>query len=141
MKRRMLIAAGLVAATAYGTSAQAPQATYIGHDTVAAGGVLVTQPNLKIQMGKRTETGESEVHDKETDTFYIFSGTATFVTGGQMVGAKVTQPGQHRGTGINGGSTHTLTKGDVMVVPAGMPHWFKEVKQPVEYYVVKVIAP
>jgi mannose-6-phosphate isomerase-like protein (cupin superfamily) len=141
MKRRMLIAAALVAVATYRTSAQTPQATYVGHDKVAAGGVVVTQPDLKIQMGKRTETGESEVHDKETDTFYIFSGTATFVTGGQMVGSKLTGPGQYRGTGITGGTTHTLTKGDVMVVPAGMPHWFKEVKEPIDYYVVKVIAP
>jgi len=28
-----------------------------------------------------------------------------------------------------------------MVIPAGVPHWFKEVPSSIDYYVVKVIAP
>lgn len=31
-----------------------------------------------------------------------------------------------------------ITKGDVVVIPNGTPHWFKEVKAPFLYYVVKV---
>ena len=63
------------------------------------------------------------------------------VTGGKMVGGKTTRPGQLLGTDIQGGQTHRLTKGDVIVIPAGTPHWFKEVPQSVSYYVVKVIKP
>ncbi len=115
--------------------------TFIGHDKVAQGGTLVTAPNLIVQVNKRTEMGQSELHDKETDTFYILSGSATFVTGGEMIESKPTAPGQYRGSGIKGGDTHHLAKGDVMVIPAGMPHWFKEVSGSIEYYVVKVVAP
>jgi len=38
-----------------------------------------------------------------------------------------------------GGETHHLSKGDVIVVPAGTPHWFKEVPESISYYVVKVL--
>ena len=87
----------------------------------------------------RAVPGEVEVHDKETDTFYVLDGAATLVTGGSMIGGKLISPGQQRRTDIKGGQSHQLTKGDVMVIPAGTPHWFKEVPKPIEYYVVKVI--
>ena len=58
-----------------------------------------------------------------------------------MVGGTVTAPGQQRGTDIKGGDAHALVQGDVIVVPAGVPHWFKEVGGSIDYYVVKVIAP
>ena len=82
-----------------------------------------------------------EVHEKETDIFYITEGDATFVTGGTMVGGKLSRPGQWLGTDIQGGVTHHLTKGDIITIPAGVPHWFKEVKSPILYYMVKVIRP
>jgi len=50
-------------------------------------------------------------------------------------------PGQLLGTGIEGGETHHLVKGDVIVIPAGVPHWFKEVRGPLLYFTVKPVAP
>jgi len=58
-----------------------------------------------------------------------------------MVGGKQTAPGQIRGTDVKGGETHHLSKGDVIVIPAGTPHWFKEVSPQVSYYVVKIVKP
>jgi glc operon protein GlcG len=117
--------------------------TYIPHDKVseslAKGGNLVTAPDLIVLGAHRNGAGQVEVHDKETDVMYVVEGAATFVTGGTMVGGKTTGPGQLRGTDIQGGQTHHLAKGDVMVVPAGIPHWFKEVPQQISYYVVKVL--
>jgi quercetin dioxygenase-like cupin family protein len=117
------------------------QVTFVGHDQVAKGGSLATAPNLSITIAHRAEPGMVEVHDKETDTLYVLDGSATIVTGGKMIGGKETGPGQHRGTDIEGGQSQKLVKGDVMVIPAGVPHWFKEVAGTVDYYVVKVIAP
>src|SRR5229473_1109385 len=77
----------------------------------------------------RDKAGQVEVHDKETDVIYVVDGTATFVTGGKMVGGKITKPGQLMGSDIIGGQAHHLSKGDVIVVPATTPHWFKEVPQ------------
>ena len=38
---------------------------------------------------------------------------------------------------VTGGETKKLVKGDVLVIPAGIPHWFKEVSPTVSYFVVK----
>jgi quercetin dioxygenase-like cupin family protein len=132
-----LLVATAVAAGAAGTA----KITYVDHDKVAKGGALVTASDFNIQILKRTGPGQVEVHDKETDTFYVLDGEATFVTGGTMIGGKVTAPNQQRGTDIRGGEVHHLSKGDVVAIPAGIPHWFKEVQQPFTYYVVKVIKP
>ena len=115
--------------------------THIGHDLVAKGGTLVTAPDLNVAINHRTGPGQVEVHDKETDTFYVLDGSATVVTGGTMIGGKVTAPGQQRGTDIKEGQAQQLTKGDVMVIPVGVPHWFKEVPKSIDYYTVKVIKP
>ena len=108
---------------------------------LAKGGSLVTRPDLLVSGSHREAPGQVEVHDKETDVLYIVEGDATLVTGGKMVGGKVTRPGQWLGSDITGGQTVHLVKGDVYVVPAGVPHWFKEVPKSVSYYVVKVLKP
>jgi quercetin dioxygenase-like cupin family protein len=119
--------------------------TFVDHDKVATalakGGPLVSAPDLAVSGSHRDKAGQVEVHDKETDVIYVIEGEATFVTGGTMVGGKATKAGQYLGTDIQGGDTHHLTKGDVVVVPAGVPHWFKEVPHTISYYVVKVIKP
>jgi len=68
----------------------------------------------------------------------VLDGEATIVTGGQMSGGKTTAPDEIRGTSVAGGESHKLVRGDVMVIPNGVPHWFTEVKAPFLYYVVKV---
>jgi quercetin dioxygenase-like cupin family protein len=126
-------------------SAAGSGVTYVPHDKVSAalakGGPLVTAQDLLVSGSHRDKAGQVEVHDKETDVIYVIDGDATFVTGGTMIGGKVTKAGQSMGTDITGGDTHHLSKGDVIVVPAGVPHWFKEVPHAISYYVVKVVKP
>jgi mannose-6-phosphate isomerase-like protein (cupin superfamily) len=121
----------------------APGVIYVDHDKVAAalskGGPLVSAPDLLVSGSHRDKAGQVELHERETDVIYVVDGAATFVTGGRMVGGKTTKPGQLLGSDIEGGQTNHLSKGDVIVVPAGTPHWFKEVPQSVSYYVVKVL--
>jgi mannose-6-phosphate isomerase-like protein (cupin superfamily) len=120
-------------------------AVYVDAGKVAAalakGGPLVTRPDLLVSGSHREAAGQVEVHDKETDVLYIVEGEATFVVGGKMVGGKVTRPGQWLGSDITGGESRHITKGEVFVVPAGVPHWFKEVPKSISYYVVKVLKP
>ena len=131
--------------TAAGWLAAADGVTFAGHEKVAAalakGGPLASGSDLAVSGNHRTGPGEVEVHTKETDIFYITDGTATIITGGTMVGGKETAKDQIRGTDVKGGETHHVSKGDVMVIPAGTPHWFKEVSGQVSYFVVKVIKP
>jgi quercetin dioxygenase-like cupin family protein len=137
-------AAALALASALLIPAAASEAvTFVSHDKVAAalekGGPLVTASNLLVQGSHRDKAGQVEVHEKETDVIYVQDGEATFVTGGKMIGGKSTRPGQYLGKEIQGGESHRLVKGDVVVVPAGTPHWFKEVPSAVSYFVVKVL--
>lgn len=124
-------------------AAGSPAVTFVGHEKVEAsltkGGDLVKAQDLIVLGAHRNGTGQVEVHDRETDVMYVVDGEATIITGGTMLGGKVTAPGQSRGTDIQGGRSQHLAKGDVMVIPAGIPHWFKEVPQSISYYVVKVV--
>ncbi|HET9271710.1 MAG TPA: ankyrin repeat domain-containing protein [Vicinamibacterales bacterium] len=139
----------LAAAPEQAPAAQAPAAAggvvYVERDKTAElfvkGGALGSGPDYSANIARRTGPGQVEVHDKETDIFYVVDGEATFVTGGKMVGGKLARPNQWLGTSIEGGETRQLKKGDFIVIPAGVPHWFKDVPQSVNYYVVKSIRP
>ncbi|HLY62408.1 MAG TPA: cupin domain-containing protein [Terriglobia bacterium] len=91
-----------------------------------------------VMMAHRVKAGEVELHTLDSDVFYIVSGNATFVTGGTPVGMKSTAPNEERGQSIIGGETRVLSAGDVITIPNGVPHWFKEVKGSFLYFVVKV---
>jgi glc operon protein GlcG len=142
---KIFLAFATLFAAAVALTGAGPAVTFIGADKVstsmAKGGVLLTQPDLIVQGAHRAEAGQVEVHDKETDVIYVTDGEATIVTGGTMVGGKNNSPGQWRGTDIQGGESRHLTKGDVIVVPAGIPHWFKEVPKSISYFVVKSVKP
>src|SRR6202030_2544969 len=106
-----------------------------------SGGQLVANQEFAISFNRRTAAGQVEVHDRDTDTFYVLDGESTVVVGGTMVGGTKTAPNQQRGTSITGGTIYQLRKGDVIVIPAGVPHWFKEVPGVIVYYTVKVTKP
>ena len=79
------------------------------------------------------------MHDTTNHVFIIVEGEATLVTGGTLIGAKQTAPGQVRASDVTGGQTYHLTKGDVITIPAKTPHWFKEVPtKTVAYYAVNM---
>ena len=142
-----VLAAAAVESTVAGAPSAAPATTttYLDRDTVAAafakGQPLLEVPGYKVHASRRDAPGVAEVHLWETDVIYVLEGEATFVTGGTVVEPQATQPGQVRGTVIEGGTERRLAKGDVIVVPNNEPHWFKEVTAPFLYFVVKPIAP
>ncbi len=126
-------------------AADVPQKSAVIHfdaEQVAAafakGAPLLATNNFKIQTGRRMEPGEVEIHHSDTDIFYVLEGSATFVTGGKPVDAKETGPGEIRAREIVGGEERSLAKGEVIVIPNGVPHWFKRVEGPLVYFVVKV---
>jgi glc operon protein GlcG len=94
--------------------------------------------NYMVHASRREKAGMSEVHELDTDIIYVFDGTATIVTGGKSVDSKQVAQSEFRGTSIDGGETRNLKKGDVLIVPKGTPHWFKQVDGAFLYYVVKV---
>ncbi|MBZ5553720.1 MAG: heme-binding protein [Acidobacteriia bacterium] len=107
-------------------------------DAFAKGAVLFKDSDkYMVHASRRENAGMAEVHTKDADIIYVLDGTATFVTGGSVVEEKTIAPDEIRGKEISGGETRKLNKGDVIIVPAGTPHWFKEVTNPFLYYVVK----
>jgi glc operon protein GlcG len=82
----------------------------------------------------------AEVHVRDTDVIYVLEGTATVITGGEVVEGKTIGPDEIRGSAIRGGTEQRLVKGDVFIVPNGVPHLFKELQAPFLYYVVKPTA-
>jgi uncharacterized protein GlcG (DUF336 family)/quercetin dioxygenase-like cupin family protein len=94
--------------------------------------------NYMVHASRREKSGQAEIHTKDADVIYVLQGTATFVTGGEAVDGKTIAPDEIRGSGIKSGETRKLAKGDVVIVPRGVPHQFLEVTNPFLYYVVKV---
>jgi mannose-6-phosphate isomerase-like protein (cupin superfamily) len=141
MRYAIAIAALLTAAVFLGAAAESTTVTFADHDKVAKGGSLVTAPDYTVSVNKRTAAGMVEIHAKETDIFYVTDGEATLVTGGTTIDGKPSGANQIRGASIQGGETRHITKGDVVVIPAGVPHWFKEVPQSIQYFTVKSIKP
>jgi len=94
--------------------------------------------NYMVHASRREAAGQAEVHVKDADIIYVLEGSTTFVTGGTLVDGKTTAPDEIRGAAIKGGESRRLGKGNVIIVPNGTPHWFKQVDGPVLYYVVKV---
>jgi glc operon protein GlcG len=94
--------------------------------------------NYMVHASRREAPGMVEVHTKDTDILYVLKGSATIVTGGTMVDGKPIAPDEIRGREITSGDTRNLVPGDAMIIPNGVPHWFKEVQAPFLYHVVKV---
>jgi mannose-6-phosphate isomerase-like protein (cupin superfamily) len=91
---------------------------------------------------RRTLPGKAEVHELETDVWYVIDGGCVLVTGGKLIDAKVEGPGQIRGTGISGGTELKIGKGDFIRIPNGVPHWVKKIEGgEIVYIVVKYTQP
>jgi glc operon protein GlcG len=99
---------------------------------------LTETAGYKVHASRRDKDGLAEIHLFDTDIVYVLEGSATLVTGGEATGATTTAAGELRGPAIAGGTSRTVGKGDVVIVPNGVPHLFKDVRGPFLYYVVKV---
>ena len=96
------------------------------------GQALVNQPILQlapysVNLEYRASVGTASLHQTEAELFYVIDGSATLVTGGTLVGEKRTNAENLSGTGIEGGTSRTVAKGDFVMVPENTPHWFSAV--------------
>jgi glc operon protein GlcG len=112
------------AAVETAAAAEAPRATLFRaaeiRDRFTTGGLLAQARGYAIDAGRRTGPGAVELHDRVTDVMHVVQGTATVATGGE------------------GGDAHDVGPGDVLVIPAGVPHEFTAASDPFLYLVVKV---
>jgi mannose-6-phosphate isomerase-like protein (cupin superfamily) len=90
--------------------------------TGSAGPILATYGNLSLMLSVRTANGVGELHQHADDLMIVQQGSATLITGGSLIDPKPGANGEIRGTGVQNGTSRTLGVGDVVIVPAGVPH-------------------
>ena len=107
-------------------------------ETKAGNNRMANYGNHGVMEIRREGDGLVEIHQTQVDVMMITSGTADLVVGGTMVDGKTTAPGELRGKSINGGVTKKLAPGDVIHIPAGIPHQVLTHGKTFTYLVVKV---
>ena len=151
-------------------SCQQCSATYIGADEIQAyfqRAPAVMRNSVADQQVRAVDVGKSDVaigvvyrngvqaegsavaeHDLVSEVYYILEGTATLVTGSDILGLKprpaddravklLNGPGGN-GSSIRNGVTYHLKPGDVVIIPAGVGHWFTKVDDHIRYVMVRV---
>jgi mannose-6-phosphate isomerase-like protein (cupin superfamily) len=93
--------------------------------------------NYSFMVAHREGPGEAEYHENQADVFFVQTGGGTLIYGGSLVDGKTTAPHEMRAPSISGGMEKTLAAGDVVTIPAKMPHQLK-VDREMTYFVVKV---
>jgi len=100
---------------------------------------IVNEDHYRINIVRRGAAGTAMAHAtgpaKGSELHYIIDGAATVVTGGTLV-----RPAGASGAGnvtIEGGQSRRVAKGDVIFIPAGTPHWYKDVEGSVTYLEVR----
>jgi uncharacterized RmlC-like cupin family protein len=88
----------------------------VGLDRVATWG------NHGLLAIRREGDGEAEVHDTQVDVIFVTSGEGTLIVGGTVVEPRTTAPGEIRGKSIKGGVSKKMSPGDVIHIPAKVPH-------------------
>ncbi len=88
----------------------------VGLDRVATWG------NHALLAIRREGDGEAEVHDTQVDVIFVTSGEGTLIVGGTVVEPRTSAPGEIRGKSIKGGVSKKMSPGDVIHIPAKVPH-------------------
>lgn len=102
--------------------------------------VVATEGNRTFMVAHREGSGIPEWHEKQADVIFISTGQVTMIYGGTIVDAKTTAPGEMRGTSIQGGTEAKLGPGDVLHIPAKVPHQMMLAPgAEVTYFVTKVV--
>jgi mannose-6-phosphate isomerase-like protein (cupin superfamily) len=151
-------AAAMVATATTGTAGSAPEgfAVYTPSELKDLGKRLASKMNDQQSaseplgkfgnhstlIGHREGSGEAEFHENLADFFVVQEGEARLVVGGTIDNAATKSPGEIRGTAITGGYTRALKPGDIVHIPARMPHQLLlEPGAPFTYFVIKVESP
>ena len=83
---------------------------------------LPSGPGATALTVRRTRSGVIEVHTGLNDILVAQSGHAAILVGGTVSGNRETTPGEYRGGAIAGGRLQAMAPGDVIWIPAGVPH-------------------
>ncbi|MEA2260908.1 MAG: hypothetical protein QOJ51_3733 [Acidobacteriaceae bacterium] len=87
-----------------------------------SGATLGDYKSHAIKLSVRTASGGAEVHAHYDDIFLVTEGKANLITDGSVVNPKTDSDGETKGSSIENGKSMTIAKGDVVHIPAGVPH-------------------
>src|SRR5579863_5685199 len=101
-----------------------------------------------VYRGKKTAGGSVAEHDLVSEVYHVIDGSATLVLGSDITGWKprpaddravrlLNGPGGN-GVSINNGATYELKPGDVVIIPAGVGHWFTKIDDHISYLMVRI---
>src|SRR5437016_1544181 len=93
----------------------------------------LVQPLLQLapysaNLEYRAGVANAAVHEKEAELFYVIDGAGTLVTGGKLTAESRTNAENLSGSGIEGGKSQHVAKGDFIFVPENTPHWFSAIE-------------
>jgi len=143
-------------------------ATYISNDELQAYLQRAIAKNLIDQQVRSVDAGKSGIavgmvhrtrldaaqpnsvaeHDHVSEVYHIISGSATLVTGPDLVGAQprpatnenvrlLNGPGSNAAS-IRNGVTHQLKAGDAIIIPAGTGHLFTKIDDQITYIMIRI---
>lgn len=96
------------------------------HQAEQSGGtvakILNKYPGSSTMLVFRDKTGQSELHQNMADVIVVLEGQGVLISGGSMVNGKTSAPNEVRGDGVQGGTRVAMKVGDILHVPAGIPH-------------------
>jgi mannose-6-phosphate isomerase-like protein (cupin superfamily) len=107
---------------AHEVQAQLAQLVPQAKATGSSGSTLASYGNLALKLSVRTTSGGAEIHAHYDDLMIVEQGSATLITGGTVLDAKTDGGGETKGSSVQDGKVQTIAPGDVVIVPAGVPH-------------------
>ena len=99
---------------------------------------IANTDQYRINIVHREKAAGAIAHPGNTEVHYIIEGAGTIVTGGTIV-----RPAGKDATAatIQNGETRHMKKGDIIIVPANTPHWYREIEGTITYLEVRFVAP
>src|SRR5215831_7477388 len=88
---------------------------------------MIRLDQYNVSPEYRAAVANAAVHETEAELFYVIDGSATLVTGGKLTAENRTNAENLTGTGIEGGMSRHVAKGDFVMVPERTPHWFSAI--------------
>lgn len=83
---------------------------------------LTRYGNVALTLSVLTKSGGGEIHAHLDDLMIVQQGNATLITGGTLIQRQELPNGGAKGVGIQDGVSRHIAAGDIILIPAGVPH-------------------
>jgi mannose-6-phosphate isomerase-like protein (cupin superfamily) len=93
-------------------------------------------------LNRRTAPGTAHADKGRSELWYVIAGSGVLVTGGTLVNPQPGHAGELRAHAISGGEERHIAPGDMIIIPAGVPHWVRFIDgKEITYFSPKVASP